>query len=644
MKPILLGLLAFILATPVLATNQPGDERILAAREALRSGDRLQLEQLAAVSDPRHPLDHYVQYWLLLNRLARPDPIPSAELAAWIASHPDTVPAERLRAQWLRRLATDESWNDYLALFGQHPNPDEELRCLAQQARLQLGDTAVLDEVVAAWQDKITHHPACDSAQRVAVAHGRISEDELWERFHHQIDTRAPQRARVTLSWLGGDVQALDRLLAKPEDYYERLPDDFAATRAGRELALAALVRIARHNNAPLAYARLLRHEERFSPTQRAWMYAVLGQMGALSRLPQANDWYQRAGNVAMSPVQRSWRVRAALRAHDWPLVEQSIDQLQASEQGRPEWIYWRARARAAQGDSQSARQLYQQIAQGHDYFAMLATEELGQPLSIPRQRDEIPSATQARAASDPGLRKALAFYRIGLPVEAYREWIQALRGKDREFLLATAHIALQHDLLDRAISTAEMADPGTNFELRFLTPYLDLIRPQALSQQLDLAWIYGLMRQESRFSAPAMSSAGARGLMQVMPETGRLVARRIGLQGYHPRMLNDPQTNVLLGTSYLRMILSDLDEHPVLASAGYNAGPARAQRWRGDEALEGAIYVATIPIDETRDYVQKVLANKVIYAALFEDRPQSLKAHLGVIPPATQVAASAQR
>jgi soluble lytic murein transglycosylase len=166
--------------------------------------------------------------------------------------------------------------------------------------------------------------------------------------------------------------------------------------------------------------------------------------------------------------------------------------------------------------------------------------------------------------------------------------------------------------------------------------PYRDLVEPQVKSQGLDMSWVYGLMRQESRFTIPARSSAGAQGLMQVMPATGRWVARKIGLDKFQTTMLSDPNTNVLVGTSYMRLILEGLDNHPVLASAGYNAGPARARRWRDGAPLEGAIYVETIPFDETRDYVKKVMTNTVIYAAMLEGRPQSLKARLGMIAPRT--------
>lgn len=634
MKPLLIGLFLLTACAAAGARDLPSDSHILAAREALRTGDQQTLERLAAQHDPRHPLDHYVEYWLLLNRLARPEPPPHEELAAWIAAFPDTVPATRLRAQWLRRLARDGDWAGYLELFATHDETDEELLCLAWQGRLALGERAVLDEAARAFASATHHHATCNPVFEAVVQAGVVDAETVWWRFRRQINSRRPEDARTTLQWLGVDTRGFSAVLERPADYFDRLPAGFAKTRAGQELALAALVRLAR-SDVPPAHVRFVRRFEEFTVPQREWMYAVLGHMGALSRLPLAGEWYAAAGQAPLDAAQRAWRVRAALRAEDWAQVERALDGLLASQQTDPEWIYWRARARAAQGDRAGAERLYRQIADGHGYYPMLAAEELGRRFAPPARGKPVPAADKSRAAADRGIATALHFYRLGLDTEGLREWIRALRGKDRRFLIAAAHVALDHGLFERAINTAELADAGTNFEIRFLTPFRELIEPQALKQQVDLAWIYGLMRQESRFNVPSRSGAGARGLMQVMPDTGRLVAKRIGLKGYHPRMLNDPQTNVLLGTSYMRMILDDLEQHPVLASAGYNAGPNRARRWRGDRPIEGAIYVATIPIDETREYVQKVLVNKVVYAALFENRPQSLRERLGAIPAA---------
>jgi soluble lytic murein transglycosylase len=214
------------------------------------------------------------------------------------------------------------------------------------------------------------------------------------------------------------------------------------------------------------------------------------------------------------------------------------------------------------------------------------------------------------------------------------REWLHTLRGWDDAKLLAAAELAKRAGVYDRSIQAADRTERVHNFALRYPIPFREEFRQYAATQKLDEAWVFGLVRQESRFVADARSAAGAAGLMQLMPRTARFVASKIGLRNYQPRRMTDVQTNLSLGTSYLKMVLDQLG-HPVLASAAYNAGPARARRWRDtSRPLEGAVYVETIPFPETRDYVKKVMANAVFYAALIDHQPASLKARLGTIAP----------
>ena len=618
---------------------QQGDARIVAAREALQSGDRTTLERLAAISEA-HILEHYVHYWLLVNRLARTEPPPTDEITAFIERHRGSIPADRLQAYWLRRLASDQDWTGFLRVFAGHAEPDAGLRCLGWHARYLSGDRNVLNEIADQWAALIDNHEACDAVLHATAVAGNLSEEAIWWRFRRQIDSRTPGAARTTAGWLAPGIAPsahdIDQAIRSSATFIDRLPPNFAVTRTGRELALAALVRLAREN--PLAaHARFVRINDRLGHDERSYMHLILGHHGALSRLPQAADWYAAAGDIEMTDVQRAWHVRSALRVENWRQVATAIESLSEREREAPEWIYWLGRAHVAEGRRDAADALYRSISGDPHFYGILAAEELGQLFMPPPPDEAVSAPDRARAAADPGTQRALAFYRLDMPTEGVREWIRAVRDRDRGFLLAAARLALAEGLYDRAINTAELADPRANFTIRFITPYRDVIEPQVREQGLDLAWVYGLMRQESRFIAPARSSAGAQGLMQVMPATGKWVAGRIGMRGYHPRMLTDPKTNVLLGTSYMRLILGDLDNHPVLASAGYNAGPGRARRWRDVRPLDAAIFAETIPFDETRDYVKKVLANAVIYAAMFEDRPQSLRERLGVIAPATE-------
>ncbi|MDR2093360.1 MAG: lytic transglycosylase domain-containing protein [Azoarcus sp.] len=653
-----------------------GESRFLAARDAVRKGDRDTLEQLASEIDG-HPLDSYVRYWLLYNGLARPMAPSPEELEQFLRDEAGTQLAERLRIDWLRRLAKNGETARFLQVYAGLQKPDSELRCLAWNSRLADGDRKVLDEVAASWQSLTLADAACTPVLRAAMERGKVSNEDVWQLFRRRVDTRSPSRARNVLGWLAGDrLKAFDQAMRGPKRYLTRLPAKFAASRAGRELALAAIARLAR-DDVDAAHARFVRISKRLTASERAHGWAVLALRAAQAQKPEAAAWYRNAGATPMSAAQRAWRVRVALRDGDWQAVLAAIDKLNTEERAMPEWVYWRGRALKALRKPDEADKAFRRIASVPDFYGILANEELGQPFD-PRAAHAAPTVSRlgepvaSNAALDgdaaegaegnadgednggeaeslpaaaapvvagpnvdkhPGLQRALALFRLDLRLEAVREWNWSLRGRDEAFRLAAAQLALNNHLYDRAITSAELANPAGAWELRFLTPFREIIEPHAVAKNLDISWVYGVMRQESRFIIPSRSASGAQGLMQVMPATGKWVAKKLGLY-YHPGLLRDPEMNVELGTGYMRIILDELEDNAVLAAAGYNAGPSRARRWRDNRPLEGAVYAETIPFDETRDYVKHVMANTAIYAALIEGRPQSLKARLGTIPP----------
>jgi len=204
----------------------------------------------------------------------------------------------------------------------------------------------------------------------------------------------------------------------------------------------------------------------------------------------------------------------------------------------------------------------------------------------------------------------------------------------DDKQLLAAAEFARQNEMFDRAINTADKTLALHDFNVRYLAPHRAALGDNARAQQLEEAWVLGLVRQESRFAQTVKSSAGAAGLMQLMPATAKWVAHRMGMQDYSWARVTDTQVNAALGTYYLRHVLDDLDGNPVLAAAAYNAGPGRARKWRDTRELEGAIYAETIPFNETRDYVKKVMNNTMYYAAILGGQARSLKTRLGTIAP----------
>ena len=349
----------------------------------------------------------------------------------------------------------------------------------------------------------------------------------------------------------------------------------------------------------------------------------------------------QRAA-TAWSDETLAWLVRAALRADTgtpdrWALVEAAIAAMSESEQADAAWVYWRARAalgRAAQGEEgdaarSAARAPLEALSQQLNFYGKLAGEDLGRAIKLPAAPLALNAAERDAALAHPGLSRALQLINLGLRNEGVREWNFALRGMAERELLAAAQRACDAQVWDRCINTSERTRVEVDMAQRYPTPYRRDVLAKAREIGLDPAYVYGLIRQESRFITDIRSSAGASGLMQLMPATARWTAKRIGLP-YSADMISEPDTNLRLGTAYLKLVLDDFDGSQALAAAAYNAGPGRSRRWREGPVLEPAIWAENIPFNETRDYVKKVLSNAVYYSHVLGSRVPALRPRLG--------------
>ncbi|MDE1950913.1 MAG: lytic transglycosylase domain-containing protein, partial [Burkholderiales bacterium] len=347
-----------------------------------------------------------------------------------------------------------------------------------------------------------------------------------------------------------------------------------------------------------------------------------------------------------------AWAARAALRTpadepERWFVVQRAIEAMSLEAQREPAWVYWKARALQARarpgtkGDAEraTAQALLQSIAGKMDFYGNLAAEDLGLATPLPAPPQPLQKAELEAAAATPGFERALQLIGLGLRSEGVREWNFTLRGLDDRQLLAAADLACRHEVWDRCINTSERTTAEVDMAQRYPTPYREQVLAQAKTAGIDPAYVYGLIRQESRFIVDARSGAGAAGLMQLIPSTARWTARKIGLD-YKAELATDRDANLRLGTAYLKLILDDFDGSQALAAAAYNAGPNRPRRWREGGGFEAAAWAESIPFAETRDYVKKVLATAVYYGALLNGQAPSLKARLGVSigpPPAGQ-------
>jgi len=607
------------------------DESLLAAYDAYRAGDPIKFANHTKQLEG-HLLEPWLDYWRLSMRL---EDASNREVREFLATHASLYVTERLRSDWLRVLGKRAEWPEFDRQAVRDTRDELEVNCYRWLSRLERDDDAALGEAMAMWLEPAELPEGCQRLGTILSMRGRISITDVWRRVRVLFEHGQITAAKTALALLPKSEVPDERMLAEaarqPKRFIERLPK-VLETRAAREVAVLGALRYARNDAAGAAAALEGALAERLSDVELKYLWSVVAYEAAREHHPDALEWFARAGDTPLDDRHLAWRIRAALREAQWPVVRESIDRMSFGAAHQPAWIYWYGRALAVQGEEMGSRAHYLRIAGQTDFYGLLAAEELGYVLALP-DITHVPTEEEVAAAGqDLGLKRALELIRLGIRVEGVREWLFTIRAFDDPRLLAAAELARRNGVYDRAIHTADRTSRFHNFTLRYPMPYQDVFRSYAATHGVDEAWVLGLVRQESRFNTDARSSAGAAGLMQVMPRTARYVAAKIGLRNYRARV-TEVETNVTLGTGYLRLVMEQLG-HPVLASAAYNAGPSRARRWRDAKPLEGAVYIESIPFPETRDYVKKVMANAVYYSAVLEKKPVPLKARLGVIQP----------
>ena len=640
-----LGIAAVCGALPAAAQTAP-DGLIVDAREALRKKDRAKLASLrAAALAARHPLAMWADYWELGNRLNEAQ---QPELEAFYARWPGTYVEDRLRNDWLLELGRRRDWANFAVEYPRfRMNDDREVTCYALLVD-HLAGKDVKDAAIGAWTVQKESDDGCTLLSTTLYEARKITAAEAWRRARFAMDASRPRVARQAAALVN---PAYDRSVAElAENPARHLARQGAAvSRADAELATLALMRMA--SNDPEAAGRLLDERwDRALPTDlAAWAWASVAKQSAIKLLPDSAEYFQRAALRAGKAGKEldwpedmlAWKARAALRGDNgrarWQQVLQAINAMSPAEQKEAAWIYWKARGlQALAADSQDAegmrtlaRELLQGISGQVSFYGKLATEELGEPIRPPSRPAALMPEEEAAAADHPGLRRALQLIAIGLRNEGVREWNYSLRGMGDRELLAAAQLACDREVWDRCINTSDRTRNDVHMDQRFPTPYRKEVAAWAGSIGLDPSYVYGLIRQESRFIVDARSSVGASGLMQVMPATARWTAKKLGLP-FSADAITDRDTNIRIGTGYLKMVLDDFGGSQAMAAAAYNAGPSRPRRWRDGPALEPAIWAENIPFNETRDYVKKVLSNATDYATLLGAGSTSLKARLG--------------
>ena len=638
--------------TPLRLPAAGGDDLVVQAREALRSGDRTRLAALTQrLQDAGHPLAMWADYWRLSASLAQSQ---QADLDAFYERWPGSYVEDRLRNDWLLELGKRRDWAGVRAEFPRfRMNDDREVTCYHLLARHEAGElagAALREQARAAWMAQRDVDDGCQLLAQTLADARVLTAADAWARARQAAEANPPRALRAAAALVSDAAdQGAAAMLANPARFLTRLPP--APNTLQRELALLALMRIAAGDPEVAAAQLQSGWAGRLRSELAATAWAHVARQAALRLQPQAAAHAQRAWQLwerarddqtpPWSDDTLAWQVRAALRQpeaeRDWALVQRAIGAMSAAERRDEAWVYWGARAalalapRGPAGDAARAEaaERLAGIAGRLSFYGKLATEALDQRFELPPPAAALQDAEREAASAHPGLTRALHLLALGLRSEGVREWNFSLRGLGERELLAAAQRACDHAVWDRCINTSDRTRTEVDLAQRFPTPFRDEVVAKAREIGLDAALMYGLIRQESRFITDARSHVGASGLMQLMPATARWTARKVGLR-FTPGMINDPQVNLHLGASYLKLVLDDFDGSLAMATAAYNAGPNRPRRWREPSTIEAAAWAEGIPFNETRDYVKKVLSNQVLYRALLGGEVPALSALLG--------------
>ena len=625
----LCGIFTVFLSASAVAANAEERDRFVAAEQALADGRLATYQQLASQLKD-YPLYPYLVFAELEKSLEKVD---ARRVKRFLEDYAETPLAELLRTAWLDELARQRRWGEYLAFYRTTDNT--RLRCHQLYALLQAGQAqTVWPQVEAVWLHGHSRPRACDPLLKAWRAAGKLTDDLVWRRFALAMSANQIKLAAYLTRYLSKQDQVWaarwQQLHTNPLTALHR--QEFAEDHAFREAMLAHAVRrlAAWDPQAAIDMWKKLQTRYAFGPDQQydtdRFIALRLTREEDVRGYRFLRDLAPRAEDERLHET----RLRAALYRDDWRQVLEWIDQLPPALANSERWQYWRARALAKTGEKNAAEDLFAKIAKQRSFYGFLAADQVDADYHLSHGDTPIDAAAIAQIAALPGARRAHELHALQRWIDARREWRDLTKRLNKVELKAAAELAESWNWHDQAIFTLARTGYWDDLVLRFPVRHKTTVHSNAKRHKLDPAWVFAVVRQESAFMRDAVSPAGARGLMQLMPRTARVVARKAyGKKPPRRKELFDAETNISLGTAYLRQVLDELGDNTVLATAAYNAGPHRVKRWLPQGKQAADVWVELVPFRETRGYLRRVLAYTVIYEHRLGREPTRLSRRL---------------
>ena len=558
--------------------------------------------------------------WLEYAGLRRDiDTLSNTQAQAFLARYRGQAVAEAFRELWLAALSRREDWPAFRAAWSPAIK-GAALRCAELNARQATGnsDAQWTSDAQAIWRSSGKPLPSeCDAPFAVLAAKGGLPPGLRWERIDLAAGEWNAAEMRDAARGLPADELALANDYASFMDAVNERALGWPKTQRSRWIASQALARLGKSVPAT-AELQLPKYAQAlgFSDAERGRVLYQVALWSVASYEPESARRLGAVPDAAYDEKLHEWQVREALARSDWKAALAAIRRMGDKQRGDSRWTYFEARLLELTGDKAGAQAAYQRAAREPQFHGFLAADRIGQPYAlcpwIPHDSD----TAKAAIARDPAIVRAMALYRMDRGGWAQREWDDALSRFDDTQRRLAVEVAQDNGWFDRAVfSLGKTPDEQRLYELRFPLHHDATIRREAAKNSLDPAWIAAEIRAESVFNPNARSGANAMGLMQVLPGTGMTVARQVGVPWRGAQSLYEPDTNIVLGSAYLRQLLDKYGGQPYFAIAGYNAGPAPLARWQSQRpGMDPDFWIETISYKETREYVARVLAFSTVY------------------------------
>ena len=614
---------ALLAAAPSQATEIEQQRKLFqSVYETVERGDWSPVDDLTL--SERALLERYVLWpdlravWLRAN-LKKTTP---AEIDAFLDQYGTLRPARDLRYRKALSLAKKGDLAGYQKIYEQfyQGQGDSRLNCLSLQAEIEAGRfKRVNQRAVDLWMTGTSQVRECDPVFEYLYDNKLLGPVEYRKRFELAIEAREFQLAR----WLAKkiDKQHVDaatsfmRAQSHPDGFLAG-HDPAADSETYREQLVYAAERLTyRDPESALQLWNKLELQYDFSEEQKLHTRRHIALWTARDNLRGGYRLLAKLPQAAQDDEVLRWRARTSLRDIEWQRLLVDIAAMKPAERDTEEWRYWRAIALLRFGQTLAAGIALGELSKVRSYYGFLAADELGTDYALDHERLAADETALNEIATRPEVVRARELFLVGLDSRGRSEWDAAISNMNAEEKLQAAILADRWGWHSRAIATASSLGQYDDLAMRYPLPWQQQFEKFSTAASIAPTWAYGIARSESLFMRDVRSSAGAVGLMQLMPATGREVAKNISLPYSGIATLTNPESNIRLGTSYLAQMSQQFSGNPVLATAAYNAGPYRVMRWLPQKSSEDArVWIENIPFNETRKYVKRVLAAQAIF------------------------------